>query len=124
MKNKINFILFPLILIGAPLAMYFMMNGSNPFATIGIGMLVGSFVIGIAVAFAVTGTFKAQLKSVSAQSSARFYMEQGSMKLTTSKELFLGSHTVRQVIQNNNHGGGRGGHRGGGHRGGGGRGRR
>lgn len=84
-------------------------------------------ILGLVVAYLVTNDMKKKLNSVSAQSSAIYYIDQGSLNITTSKELFLGAHTTRTKVNSGNHSGGGhrgGGHRGGGHRGGGGRGRR
>lgn len=85
----------------------------------GITSIFGNIIIGLVVAFTVTATMKKQLKSVSLQSSARYYTEQGSLKITKSKELYLGSHVVRHVIQQNNGGGRNAGGRPGGRPGGG-----
>lgn len=93
--------------------------GGSGGADSAIGVL-GSFIIGLVVAFSVTAGMKKQLKSVQFRDSASFYVDQGSLKVTKSKELYLGSHVVRRPIAQNHGGGGhRGGRPGGGHRGGG-----
>lgn len=53
-------------------------------------------VIGIVVAFFVTGSMKAQLKTVRSQSGATNYIKQGSMKLNHSSERFLYRNVMKR----------------------------
>ena len=59
-------------------------------------------VIGIVVAFLVTGAMKAQLKSVQSQSSAASYIRSGSMVLTANEDLFLYRNVSRTPKPKNN----------------------
>ena len=63
----------------------------SPFVT-----LIVSLVIGFVVALIVTGVMKGKLKSVRSQVKADDYVAKGSMKLTTSRDLFLYSHIDRR----------------------------
>jgi len=58
--------------------------------------ILGCIVIGIVVAFIVTGIMKAQLKSVRKQRNAANYVVSGSFQLTGQSDVFLYRNVVRR----------------------------
>ena len=66
----------------------------EPFAP-GVTLIV-SVIIGFIVAFIATGIMKGKLKSVRSQVKADDYVAKGSMRLTTSRDLFLYSHVDKR----------------------------
>ena len=72
-----------------------------------------ALVVGVIVAFCVTGVMRSKLKSVRWQNNARQYVREGSFKLTRSRDLYLYS-TVTRVPRPKSSSGSRGGFSGGG----------
>lgn len=66
----------------------------EPFAP-GVTLIV-SVIIGFIAAFIATGIMKGKLKSVRSQVKADDYVAKGSMRLTTSRDLFLYSHVDKR----------------------------
>ena len=60
-----------------------------------VGTLLAALVVGLLVALVVTAVLKGQLKSIRAQDAAADYVNKDSLRLTTTKDLYLYSHTTR-----------------------------
>ena len=58
--------------------------------------LVISLAVGFVIALIITGVWRGQLKSVSAQKGAATYIKKGSMNLTTERDLYLYKTITRQ----------------------------
>lgn len=70
--------------------------------------LLGSVIIGLVIAFIVTGVMKGQMKTVRKQAAASGYVKQGSMNLTRSNDVFLYNRVTRVAKPKENSGGGGG----------------
>lgn len=66
----------------------------EPFAF--LGMLVVSMGIGFLISLVVTGIMRSRLKTVHSRAGAKDYVDEGSMKLTKEKDLFLYRNVVRR----------------------------
>lgn len=72
--------------------------GNMPKEPFSVGKNIAiSFVIGIVLAFIITGIMAAQLKSVRKQAAADRYVKKDSMHVTQSSDLFLYKHTERHA---------------------------
>lgn len=58
--------------------------------------LLGCIIVGIVVAFIVTGIMKAKMKSVHKQDNATEYVVSGSFRLTEQSDIFLYRNVVRR----------------------------
>ena len=74
-----------------------------------VNVTLFSLVIGFLVAFAFTGTLRAQLKSVRAKYNATNYRRENSMQLERNRDIYLYANTTSRVIESNrsSSGGGR-----------------
>ncbi len=81
----------------------------EPFAF--VKSLAVSLVIGFVVAFLVTSSMKAQLKTVRSKAAASDYLKKGSLQVTDAREFFLYRHVSRRRKANNNRSGGSSTHR-------------
>ena len=64
-------------------------SGSGSGGGINVGAVVIGALIGIVIAIIVMMSLKGQLKSVRMQHAAQNYIKQGSMQVTTSREIYL-----------------------------------
>ncbi len=67
----------------------FAAGGSGSGGGISVGAVVGGALIGIVIAVIVMLVLKSKLKSVKMQHAAANYIKQGSMQVTTAREIYL-----------------------------------
>lgn len=67
----------------------FAAGGSGSGGGISVGAVVGGALIGVVIAVIVMLVHKSKLKSVKMQHAAANYIKQGSMQVTTSREIYL-----------------------------------
>jgi uncharacterized protein len=83
-------------------------RGNLPKEPFPFGMsLIIAIVIGLVVAFIVTGSMKAQLKSVRFKAEAKDYVKKDSLQITEARDFFLYRHVSRVKKDNDRSGGSR-----------------
>lgn len=70
--------------------------------------IIIALVLGLIVAFVVLGIMKSGMKTVKANNAANYYARPGSMKVTTSRDIFLYSNVTRVKKESSSSGGGGG----------------
>ncbi len=60
---------------------------------------LGALIIGIIIAFLITGSMKEKMNTAVVQRAAANYVREGSFDLRTKRDVFLHEHTTRTLIE-------------------------